>query len=75
MAHEHPLLGELKTLSDGLVEAKGIMIQIQDSRDEVIFNLARAGVARKTLASVAGLAEVSIYKILEKVKGRGPFNS
>lgn len=51
------------------------MNQIQDSRDDAIYNLAKAGVARKTLASVAGLAEVSIYKILEKVKGREPFHS
>lgn len=75
MASEHPLLGELKTLSDGLVEAKNISNQIQENRDQVIYNLARAGVPRKRLAAVAGLAEVSIYKILEKVKGRGPLSS
>jgi hypothetical protein len=64
------MLGELKTLSDGLVEAKNMVLHIQETRDQVIANLARAGVSRKRLASVAGLAEVSIYKILEKVRGR-----
>jgi hypothetical protein len=71
MADEHPMLGELKTLSDGLVEAKNVVLHIQETRDQAIFHLAKAGVSRKHLASVAGLAEVSIYKILEKVRGRG----
>lgn len=67
------MLGELKTLSDGLIEAKKMALLMQENRDQVIYQLARAGVSRKRLAMVAGLAEVSIYKILEKVKGRsGP---
>lgn len=59
-----PEFSKLRELCNELTETRNLVTEILDERDEEIIRLAGMGISKTKLAEVAGVAKISIYKIL-----------
>lgn len=59
-----PEFSKLRELCDELSETRNLVAEILGERDEEIIRLAGMGIPKSRLAEEAGVAKISIYKIL-----------
>ena len=67
-----PEFDRLRELCDELTETRGLVTEILEDRDAEIIRLAREGIPKGRIADIAGVAKISIYKILGSTREKIP---
>lgn len=63
-----PEFDKLRELCDELTETRGLVAEILEDRDAEIIRLAGEGIPKGRIAEIAGVAKISVYKILGSVR-------
>lgn len=59
-----PEFVKLRELCDELTETRGLVAEILEDRDAEIIRLSGMGIPKGRIAEIAGIAKISVYKVL-----------